>query len=769
MKYVSEQFNNAQNEIIRPALQIHFEVGSNVNFSEGEALLNDGNTGGFDDTVAPVIDPDDCTNGYFYAVVGDAVGVDNPNRICAPDNSGDFSTPEHTVPFGITPLVAANTETMIGNNDYYNNFVGFPFATTLYFKGFIPDTIRVEIYDFDTDTWSTETTIDNSELSEEVLYTPADPSQAGNFRRFYVKNTTESGRFQLLWVRSNVNQTVIFENDLVSSCNVDLETDLTSQTLPQYDMTVECLDVEEEYTPETVYWDNQFTDGSPCFLKVGYEIGGAVEYIPILYGTLNQRPTYSEGKLTFSVSFKDNNAWDIDFSSVPDSTVSAGDIVKSTKFSDIIANISGLEERDIFVDQTDDDNSICNYYGLVKESEAKQLIANALGGFMTAGISKYNLFSAIAVQYRLYDNYLLRNDQIQCSLESQAKAGKIEVSRYENTMLSEYFDVTSASTTVTQGDNEVNFIVPFYAFGRMTAMSFPTGYSLDSLDYQTMNEDGTSTAHVIIYKSSSGSATRTFTVRFYKVKSEEFKETEELTANYNGEVYENNNRLVTNRYIANKVKGVAHIVTDTSYQYEVDLMQNFKYEIGDVIRLETQKDVFKSCIITGLQYVFPGSAGHITCKKIYSLLDCPNVVYDPNGLEIKYKVVYDPDWFTNTVLETSENGIVVGLMKFDESESLFFALGVTEMKREHNGTEISEYLTNFLTDLNGHKWGFVYHFIDSDYFETNAPVVQLPDYDAGAGAESVHAYGIINLLREIYAMQGMTAPVDYTCTVEQIH
>lgn len=762
MKYVSEQFNNAQNEIIRPALQIHFEVGSNVALCTLNGLTNDDNTGGFDDTVAPVIDPGDCTNGYFYAVVGDKVGVDNPNRICAPDNSGDFSTPEHTVPFGITPLVAANTETMIGNNDFYNNFIGFPFSATLCFKGFIPDTIRVEIYDFDTDTWSTEVIIDNSELSEEVLFIPADTSQAGYFRRFYVKNTTESGRFQLLWVRSNVNQTVIFENDLVSSCNVGLETDLTSQTLPQYEMTVECLDVDEDYSPETAYWDNQFADYSPCFLKVGYEIGGAVEYIPILYGTLNQRPTYSEGKLTFSVSFKDNNAWDIDFSSVPDSTVSAGDIVKSTKFSDIIANISGLEERDIFVDQTDDDNSICNYYGLVKESEAKQLIANALGGFMTAGINAYNLYSAIAVQYRLYDNYLLRNDQIQCSLESQAKVGKIEVSRYENTMLSEYFDVTSASTTVTQGDNEVDFIVPFYAFGRMTAMNFPTGYSIVGLDYEETNDDGTVTAHVTINKSTAGSATRTFTVRFYKVKSEEFKETEVIDS-YEGEVYENNNRLITNSYIANKVKGAAHIVSDTSYQYEVDLMQNFKYEIGDVIRLETQKDIFKSCIITGLQYVFPGSTGHLTCRKIFSLLDCPNVVFEPNGLTLNYEMVGVVGDYTDTVLETTENGVVIGVMKFNATYDMFFILGATKMESEHNGTTVIDYTSNFLTDLNGHDWGFVGNYIVPGSLSSNAPIIELPDYDAGATLDEV-LFGIVNLVKAIYSLQGMTAPVDYTCT-----
>jgi len=764
MKYVSEQFNNAQNEIIRPALQIHFEVGSNVALS---ILAEETTAFDFDETVAPYIEPADCTNEYFYAVVGDKVGVDDPNRICAPDNSGVMSTPEHTVPCGVTSLTSANAEALIGSNDFFGNIVEPLYPITLRFGGLIPEEVRVEGYDYNTETWSTITTIVNTDMSNEIVYTPQASEDTSNIR-FYVKNSQTDGRFQLLWIMSNENQPISFDNGIVSTANVSLETDLTSQALPQYDMTVECLDVEEEYTPETSYWDIQFVDGAPCFLKVGYEIGGAVEYIPILYGTLNQRPTYSEGKLTFSVSFKDAYAWDILLPSIPD-TISSGDPVTSANFIDILDEMGGIEAHDVFVDQTDEDNSLCNYYGELKENEAKQLIANALGCFMTAGIDKYNLYSTINIQYRLYDNYLLRNDQIQCSLESQAKVGKIEVSRYENTMLSEYVDVTSASTTVTQGDNEVEFKVPFVAFGRMTAMNFPTGYSLDSLDYQTMNEDGTSTAHIIIYKSSSGSATRTFTVRFYKVKSEEFKETEELTANYNGEVYENNNRLVTNSYIANKVKGVAHIVTDTSYQYEVDLMQNFKYEIGDVIRLETQKDIFKSCIITGLQYVFPGSAGHITCKRIFSLLDCPDVVFDPNGLEIKYKVVYDPDWFTNTVLETSENGIVVGLMKFDESESLFFVLGVTEMKREHNGSGTSEYLTNFLTDLNGHKWGFVYHFIDSDYFETNAPVVELPDYDAGAGAESVHAYGIINLLREIYAMQGMTAPVDYTCTVEQIH
>ena len=112
MRYLSEQFKEKQNELIRPALKLFFEVGSNV----VNAINSNLNTNiGFDDTVAPVVRPQDCTNDYFYAVLGDDSSVDEPRRICAPDDPTVL--PNHSVPYGVLPYTAANTEVMIGSNN----------------------------------------------------------------------------------------------------------------------------------------------------------------------------------------------------------------------------------------------------------------------------------------------------------------------------------------------------------------------------------------------------------------------------------------------------------------------------------------------------------------------------------------------------------------------------------------------------------------------------------------------------------------------------
>ena len=62
MRYVSEQFKEKQNQIIRPPLKLHFEINTSVQdpLSIAEQYLDDFRD--FDYTVAPVIDPPASTN-----------------------------------------------------------------------------------------------------------------------------------------------------------------------------------------------------------------------------------------------------------------------------------------------------------------------------------------------------------------------------------------------------------------------------------------------------------------------------------------------------------------------------------------------------------------------------------------------------------------------------------------------------------------------------------------------------------------------------------
>lgn len=781
MRIVSNQFKETMNEIIRPATKLYFEVGTDVL----ESVTVHGETHDeLDDTYVPIVPPKDCTNNNYYAIVGDGIGVDDPNRICAPADASVM--PDVSVPYGMTPYTAADTEVLIGSStEFYNNFNPFDVAATLCFKNHIPDVIRVEIYDFDTETWSTEATIYNSELSEEVTFVPSDRTLAGYSRRFWVKNTTKAGRFQLNWIRRNLSiqrydggTPVVFENNHVSSCSISEETDLTSQTLPSYEMTIECLDPDEEYTPDTDYWGKQFQEGSECFFKLGYEINGIPEYIPMFCGTLTKAPAYSEGKITFNVSINWRITWAIDFVSQANRTLNTGDIVDSSLFKDIIEIYSLFDSYDVFHGEDDERGSECNYFGEINANEAHQLIANALGCFITAGINTVDLHNANDIQYRSVNDYVTRYEQVQATLESQPKVGKIIVKRNENLVSANTASVTIPSRVYLRANESVDieYKVPFFAISKFQVTDYRSsvpGASItaeyDYIPYEETGEDGMAIVTIMFTSLSNQNTYIQPIITFYGVDNNKYDETETIDKDA-GETYENNNDLITNGYTAGKARRVAHLISDINNQYDVDVVQDFRYELGDVIRLETQKNVFKTCVVTGLYFTLPGSNGHITCRKIFSMLDCPDVIQDARGLTISTTDTDDSE-INYTIAEASESGVVVG---YTPAEAGFWAdrlyiLGSKKIEGDIGGVPVEAEFSGYLTDLNGHDWYFYTHTIKVGAdIDTTAPVVELPAYDYTTGA-TVEAWGVICLLKHLYESQGMTAPVDYTCDVTPVN
>ena len=780
MKFVSEQFKNILNEQIRPATRLYFEIGSNVSDLVGGNFEH--SNIGLDDDFAPTAYSDG-TNEYYYAVIGDERGVDDPNRICPPTKvDGEFPAPTHTIPYGVTPYTAANTEVLIGNSTvFYNNFIGFNAPVLISFKGHIPDVIRVEIFDDDLETWSTETTITNEDLNEEILFTPSDYSLGGKFRRFWVKNTTEDGRFQFNWIirEWESEAPAVFEDSHIASCNISMETDLTSQALPSYEMTVECLDVDEEYTPDTEYWEDQFKEGTKCYFKVGYEIDGITEYIPFFFGKLSKAPTYSAGKITFNVAFDWSNRWNVDLYSIPNKNLNTGDIVDGVTFFDIMDYRSDLfTHYDVFRDQTDIDNSVCNYFGSIPFGEARQLIANALGCYITVGLGSVDLHNSNDIQYKSYEDYVTRWEQIQNTLDSQPKVGKISVTRNENRLSSNSVQRSLAERFyVHAGENEwATYNIPFYAVGKFVVNNYnksvPSAAVQANYEYtasEDIKPDGTVDIELEFW-----SDTNTYlqpVVTFYGVDNAQFQETEIISDDKRGEEYINTNDLVTNSYISGKVMRVAHLINDVSNQYEIDVVQDYRYELGDVVRLETETNKFKTCVVTGLNFALPGSSGHITCRKIFSMLDCPQAVIDPNGLTVT-SVDTTHQEFTLTVKETSENGVIVAYMPKSTTivygTNVVFILGASKIHYSSGGYEYDVGNTKYLTDLNGHNWSYIAFSVgDGETVDTTAPVVQLPAYDE-TKTNSDLAFGLVNLIRHIYETQGMTAPVDYTCETHNV-
>lgn len=784
MKYVSEQFKEKQDEIIRPALKLYFEIGSDVTNTidafRGEEYAYDL---GFDTDIAPVVENSACVNEHYYAVLGDNSPVDDPNRICSPDISeGMYDMPNTSVPYGITTFTPANTETLIGSSteEYWHNFVPFPVHSTLSFRGHIPTQIRVQRYDFDTSSWVDEQVIDNSDLKEDVAFIPRNIEYAGSFRRFWVKNSSKAGRFQLNWIRLdysafeiNGGSPVVFENELISSISIEQSTDLTSQNLPSYEITVECLDVNEEFSPESDYWNKQFYNGSKFYLKVGFDTEGGIEYIPFMIGELATMPSYGKGKITFKGAINFRGSYDnMDFESLPNDSLATGEEVDLRYFKDELdlhyssgGNNNLFDHYDVFIDENDIHNSTFNYYGGV--DDPRQLIANALGCFITSNGYTFDLHKAVDVQYKPYSDYLTRYEQISSTLESQPRVTKISVTRNKNTVSAD--KVTIDTPTQVHLDGEEGVEIEFDAIEFSTISKYiVTDYrksvasaNVDSTYNGCYQRNDGSFYFSLTFRSDVSTNIRP-TVDFYKVDTARFEEKATMPSS-EGEAYTNDNVLITNTYTANKVKSVARMMNGMTDQYEVDLMQDFRYELGDIIRLETLKNVYKTCVITGMSYKFPGSAGHLTCRKIFSLYDSSYSVIDAEGLNVKCKS-NNTEVFSLNVLKTSENACAIGY--WSTSGHLYLLVLGTDKVSVTAGGSTTEYEPNAtLTDLNNHDWKFSYFDIaisGSGSVVTNAPTIELPDYDSDSGV-SEGAFLAIEMLKKIYREQNMTAPVDYTC------
>ena len=791
MRYVSEQFKEKLNQVIRPPLKMWFEVVTDVNqrwLTYGEQNFED-----FDKNVAPVINPSVCTNEMYYAVVGDGKGVDDPNRICAAVKSGGtFPTPTHTVPFGVTKVASANEVVLIGSNSNSNYLYGGMSPFVIAFTGsLIPDEVVIEKWQsgYPSGSWVVAKTVSNPDLSREI-YITLDSYTPSYTIRFKIKNSTQGGRYQFNWVRGDLASYpgrdfnhIVFKNDRIASVSISKATDLTSQSLPSCDMTVECLDPEGIYSPESSFWGREFSGSQPCLFKAGYEIDGVTEYTPLFFGSLNKEPTYEQGKITFNLSVPMAmsegvylgssyvNGRVINTYPPYSGTLTPGSLITPTEFSSGYYLASLFDElNDIFSDSTDENNSLSNYYFSMDYPNARQLMANALGGYIKPGFAVVELYNACNIQYKPFEDYVTRYDQVKNTLDSQPKVGKIKVTRNENTLSSNYVDIEAVERLTANQNTWVKpvFHLPFWTYGRIelvdaqssvTGANFSTAWVTRGGNIQKVLDSGD-----VEYTGFSILCTNTNTtvkpiIRFYPVDTTKYDESESVSNN-GTETYENDNEFVTNAYVANKVKRVARMISNMSSQYEVDVVQNIRYELGDIIRLETEKGVYKTCVITALQFKLPGSNGHLTCRKIFSLMDSAYAVPDPQGS----LYVHFP---TGGDYYVGKNDGVAIFGKFNyNNRTYFYGLGFSTYTKTPGGTEYA--VNKKLVDLNGHEWKFFFYNVDNTYTTNDPCVITLPDYDSTSGANA-NSWGAIELIKALYSEQNMKfAPVDYTCTLENL-
>lgn len=781
MRYVSEQFKDKQNQLIRPPLKMYFSIAEDLNLR----LLVYGaeNFSDMDSTVAPVKQPSACGSDYYYAVVGDGIGVDVPNKICAPDDSGgSFSEPTHLIPFGVSIVASANQEILVGSSSqsYYFSMGNAP--VIMCFKGgLIPEQITVEKYV--SGSWVADGIISNPDLNEVVKYDFASYPSMGKYR-LKLLNTTKGGRYQVNWFYASITELnninkIVFNNNRISSVSISEETDLTSQALPTYEMTVTCLDVNNEFSPESNYWNKEFLGGQACYLKLGYEVDGEIEYAQMFFGSLSKEPIYDNGKITFYVSIPMALSEGVNtsgsyvngrlFNDMPSHITSGnpGDLVSNREFTSTNSGQLFDSYNDIFADSTDENNSVYNHYASIPFAEARQLAANALGGYIMAGFGTINLYNTNNIQYKQPVDYVTRYEQVKATLESQAKVGKINIVRNENTMSSNYDDVEASERVVVSQSSftTIKFIIPNWEYSKVEVVSYQPGSSsatfteawLVGSGVQTVLADGTIEFRGMQVRCNNMTTTVKPIVRFYRVDNKQYVENESV--NKRGtETYTNDNNMITNTYTADKAKRVARFMSDVSNQYEVDVIQDVRYELGDVIRLETEKNVFKTCVITGLKFNFPGSKGHVTCRKIFSIEDSAYAISDVNN-SVLFNYEDGQDGYCKVV--KADNGTcVVGLVRDTNTTPLLVVIGGQEFAYKYQGSTGTFTYNISVTDNNNHVWrAMVFNASVASYEFTP---VDLGRHDT-TKIGNLRAYGVMTLIMKLYEEQGMTSPVDYDC------
>jgi hypothetical protein len=526
--------------------------------------------------------------------------------------------------------------------------------------------------------------------------------------------------------------------------------------MPSYEMTVTCLDPDGQYKPETSYWEHQFKEGKACLLKVGYENEIDTEYLDIMYGILTAQPDYEQSKITFKVAvgFNSDGKGRAKLTSLP-SAIPPGEEVDSRLFSTLITSL--FTSSDVIKNTTDNTNTKTNHYEYIR-TDARQLVANAVGGYIVARSNEVNLHDTCDIQYKTIDDVLPRYDQIKNTLQNRPKVGTLEIMRYENRLASEYKDVEARErVSIPVGSGSAWFVLPAWVYGRTQLINAQAADSsavvslLTATNPESVNDNGTITVN-ISFRSNTATTIKPI-VRFYGVNSTGYQENEDVGSG-TGEPYNNDNVLVTNAYVANRVKRVARFMSDVFNQYEVDVMQDLRYEIGDVIRLETEKGVYKTCVITALKFNLPGSTGHVTCRKIFSLMDSAYAIPDPNGVV----VTFSPSG--NKYYVGGNDGVAIFGNFVYNSKAYFYGVGFSTFIKDN-----VEYNVNKkLVDLNGHEWKFFYYNLDSTFTINATKIVDLPAYDSTKGA-SLDSWGAIELIKALYNEQKMTPPVDYTCVL----
>ena len=437
----------------------------------------------------------------------------------------------------------------------------------------------------------------------------------------------------------------IIDNSNLINFASDEHADLYSQARSGFEYNVDFLDISHQYDPQNPNGEySGLVVGSMYVIYKGYNINGMFVDAyssdndnTIQYYYLKDLPTWENEKVTLHLC--DDHTFDSNLTTqIPHLGSSDGLVAKKfapgtgnydkqvlTSMPYYIRYVVGPYRFASRITMNIDDNTkaLMETTGYLHDDRAIEdvytLAQNALGcwnyGKNVSDIDIANIKDYTIDNSVIYDQGLSFSKQPQLKTLTIKKYSSKQSSTpltYSITLQASDFEYIGTGTKPYRAklkvDNPLTNIVD-----ATLAAPDPSDWTW-SIVYERDLVSGVCKYAIYVYATSAAAGAKTYTLNLYPIEttSEDISE----VVNEEGENLTIDNPFITSDALVTLCATTAKRIAAWREVYEIDVMENFKLKVGDIVKLNTIYEQNIPVIITGLQFNIPGPKGHITCRRI---------------------------------------------------------------------------------------------------------------------------------------------------------
>ena len=463
----------------------------------------------------------------------------------------------------------------------------------------------------------------------------------------YPPSTSESGE-----------HTILFNNSNLTNLTYEKNTDLYVQNEFNYTLTVTALDLDRLFdpaNPKGIY--DKFTELYRVLVSFGTDVGEGKREYPyrkVMY--LAEKPEYDGYKITCKFSLlpwivdaKNNNLiaplWGIkpnakrEYNNVFERMGSVYAI--SPNYSRVFVPRIMIEKAGYIREDYKSDG----YTSATTNKDIYKLLTNATGRYISEGIytSKgYNLYGYTTQdfneQLRMYFSgellpvkHISNNDILNFSLEIMPQLKTLTVVRYTNEDTDNIIrEFKSVGIPVSQFEDYKDTLKrAYFDFeNNNDQVSSCKVYNMKNANLywytamvKTDNNTGIPRTSIMIEveKSSLGTNDVRFDLDLYGVK--QTRVNVDLVVNETGEDMIVDNPYITTDKLVEIAQKTIKAIAKCREVYTLDVRQDFRLQVGDIITIDTPYENEIPCIITGLKFNMPSVKGQLICRRLHNELD----------------------------------------------------------------------------------------------------------------------------------------------------